>query len=239
MSEQIGDGFPEGSGIFETIKTVGNRPIALGRHMRRALESAQALGITMPDEESIRRAILDSISSHPQEVGRLRLCFSVGKVDISHEPYSEKIDPARLTLHSTTVKGSMYKSYPYTERFALLKSANDEGFDDCILFNNQNQITESSVANLIFRIKGQWVTPPISAGILPGVMRALAVEECGVKVQTIHISEIPDIASGFIISSLRIAQPVSHIGEMRLQIDDAVKELERRIRASAQPLSVG
>jgi hypothetical protein len=70
-------------------------------------------------------------------------------------------------------------------------------------------------------------------------MRALAVEECGVKVQTIHISEIPDIASGFIISSLRIAQPVSHIGEMRLQIDDAVKELERRIRASAQPLSVG
>ena len=94
MSEQIGDGFPEGSGIFETIKTVGNRPIALGRHMRRALESAQALGITMPDEESIRRAILDSISSHPQEVGRLRLCFSVGKVDISHEPYSERIDPA-------------------------------------------------------------------------------------------------------------------------------------------------
>ncbi len=239
MSEQVGDGFPEGSGIFETIKTVGNRPIALGRHMRRALESAQSLGISMPDEETLRQRIIDSLARHPHEVGRLRICFGDNSVEISHERYIEKPDPARLTLHSTTVKGSAHKSYPYTDRFALLKAANDEGFDDCILFNNQNQITESSVGNLIFRIEGAWVTPPISSGILPGIMRALAVEECGVKVRSIHISEIPDISSGFIISSLRIAQPVSHIGEMRLQIDEAANDLERRIRASAQPLSVG
>ncbi len=36
--ELDGHGFPRGSGIFETIKTVNGAPIALGRHMRRALE---------------------------------------------------------------------------------------------------------------------------------------------------------------------------------------------------------
>lgn len=239
MSEQVSDSFPNGSGIFETIKTVGNAPIALARHMRRAVESAQVLGISMPDEESLRREIIKSLAEHPQEVGRLRICFGSKEIDISHAPYIERSSSARLTLHPTTVLGSIHKSYPYTERFALLNAANNEGFDDCILFNNQNQITESSVGNLLLRIDGSWVTPPISAGLLPGVMRALAVEECGVKVRSIHISEIPDITSGFIISSLRIAQPVSHIGEMRLVIDEAVIDLESRIRASAQPLSVG
>ena len=38
-------GFPKSSGIFETIKTVDGAPIALGRHMRRAVESALELGI--------------------------------------------------------------------------------------------------------------------------------------------------------------------------------------------------
>jgi branched-chain amino acid aminotransferase len=41
-------GFPKGSGIFETIKTINGEPIALGRHMRRALESALELGISLP-----------------------------------------------------------------------------------------------------------------------------------------------------------------------------------------------
>lgn len=239
MSESSGDGFPSGSGIFETIKTIGNRPIALGRHMRRALESAQELGISIPGEEEIRQAIVDSLSRHPHDIGRLRICFGEGVVDITHSRYLEKPDSARLTLHSTTVQGSSHKSYPYTDRFALLQAASNEGFDDCILFNKENQITESSVANLIFRVRDEWVTPPISAGALPGIMRALAVEECGVKVRSIHISEIPDIQSGFLVSSLRIAQSVSYIGEMRLRVDDEVNDLERRIRASAQPLSVG
>jgi len=40
-------GFPASSGIFETIKTVDGAPIALGRHMRRAVESALELGIAI------------------------------------------------------------------------------------------------------------------------------------------------------------------------------------------------
>ena len=39
-------GFPKTSGIFETIKTINSQPIALARHMRRALDSARSLGLT-------------------------------------------------------------------------------------------------------------------------------------------------------------------------------------------------
>lgn len=232
-------GFPRGSGIFETIKTVNGSPIALGRHMRRALESALELGIPMPPEEFIREQILQILEENPHEVGRLRICFGNELFHISHNAYSEQTEPARLNFYSQTVIGAIHKLFPYDYRFALIEAANDEGYHDSVLFNEKNEITETAVANLAFYIRGEWVTPPITSGILPGVVRAIAIEECGVRVRPIHVSEIPEVESGFMLSSLRIAQPISHIGDMKLKIGDASRALEEQIRANCKPVSVG
>lgn len=232
-------GFPKAAGIFETIKTVKGAPIALGRHMRRALESAMELGITLPSEESIRTEIIRIIAENPHEIGRLRLCFGQNLFHLSHDSYVEQSEPARLNFYSQTVIGAIHKLFPYDYRFSLIEGANDEGYHDSVLFNEKNEITETAVANLVFLISGEWVTPPISSGILPGVVRAIAIENCGVKVRPIHVSEIPEVESGFMLSSLRIAQPISHIGDMKLKIGDASRELEAQIRAHSQPVSVG
>ena len=233
------NGFPKGSGIFETIKTINGAPIALSRHMRRAVESALELGISLPNEDFIRDQIVAIVKANPHTVGRLRICFGENIFHISHQQYLEKDIPARLNFYSQTVAGSAHKKFPYDDRFALLQIAKDEGFDDCILFNGKNEITESAVSNLAMWISDEWVTPPISAGILPGVIRAIAIEECGVRVRPIHVSEIPNVQSAFLLSSLRIAQPISHIGEMKLHIGEASQLLEDQIRAACQPLSVG
>jgi branched-subunit amino acid aminotransferase/4-amino-4-deoxychorismate lyase len=232
-------GFPKSSGIFETIKTVECAPIALGRHMRRAVESALELGIGIPSEEFIRSEMIRTLSENPHPIGRLRICLGQNLFHITHDSYAENTEPARLNFYSQTVIGSIHKKFPYDDRFALIEAANDEGYNDCILFNDKNEITETATANLAFLITDQWVTPPITAGILPGVVRAIAIEECGVKVRPIHISEIPEVESAFMLSSLRIAQPVSHIGDMRLKIGDASRHLEEQIRSHSQPVSVG
>ena len=232
-------GFPKTSGIFETIKTVNGQPIALARHMRRALDSAHSLGLKMPPEEELRVDLIKILDEKPHALGKLRICIYADGFHLSHEEYAEPISPLRLNFFSQTVLGEEHKRFPYDHRFKLLKSAQDEGFDDCILFNAKNEVTESAVANLLFLIQGGWVTPPISAGVLPGVIRAIAIEKCDVKVRPIHISEIPDVESGFSLASLRIAQPISHIGEMKLKIGDASEDMEARIRSHTQPHSVG
>jgi branched-chain amino acid aminotransferase len=232
-------GFPQGSGIFETIKTVNGAPIALGRHMRRALESALELGITIPSEDFIREEMIRVLVENPHDVGRMRICFGEDIFHITHDSYAELKEPARLNFHTQTVIGSVHKLFPYADRFALIDAANDEGFHDSILFNEKNEITETAVSNLAFYIGGEWVTPPITSGILPGVIRAIAIEECKVRVRPIHVSEIPEVESGFLLSSLRIAQSISHIGDMKLKIGDASRVLEEQIRANCKPVSVG
>lgn len=232
-------GFPRTSGIFETIKTIDGKPIALARHMRRAINSALELGITLPNEERVRVQLAEVLSSQKFAAGRLRLCFADNLFHISHDKYEELQAPSNLNFYSETVTGLIHKKFPYDDRFALIKSARDEGFDDSILFNAKNEITETAVSNLIFRIDGAWVTPPITSGVLPGIVRAVAIEECGVNVRSIHISEVPEIQSGFLVSSLRIAQPIAYIGDMKLEIGQSSRELEALIRAHLQPVSVG
>ena len=232
-------GFPRTSGIFETIKTIDGKPIALARHMRRVLTSAAELGITLPDEERIRVQLSEVLRRQKFATGRLRLCFADGLFQLSHEEYEELQSPSNLNFYSETVLGLIHKKFPYDDRFAILKSARDEGFDDSILFNAKNEITETAVSNLVFRIDGAWVTPPITSGVLPGIVRAVAIEECGVSVRPIHISEVPEIQSGFLLSSLRIAQPIAFIGDMKLEIGQSSGELEALIRAHLQPVSVG
>jgi len=227
------------SGIFETIKTVDGAPIALARHMRRVITSAKELNISIPDEENIRLELSQVLSAQKYPVGRLRLSFAKNLFHISHAEYEELENPSRVNFFSETVPGSIHKRFPYNDRFAILEAARDEGFDDSILFNAKNEITETAVANLVFLINGAWVTPPISAGLLPGVVRAVAIEECGIGVRAIHISEVPEIQSGFMLSSLRIAQPIAFIGDMKIEIGESSRELEAQIRAHLQPVSIG
>jgi branched-subunit amino acid aminotransferase/4-amino-4-deoxychorismate lyase len=67
-------------------------------------------------------------------------------------------------------------------------------------------------------------------------MRALVIENCDVIVRSIDVSEIGDIESAFLLSSLRIAQPIASIDGREL-----TQSLEFRVEIEAMALrtSVG
>ena len=233
--------FPHGEGFFETLLTRDGLVADLNRHMRRAVRTSQQLNIPIPHEEELRVKIAEELSSSPHSVGRLRICFMKSGIDISHREYLSSELPARVTFaQGTSIStGEQWKTFPYTERFAILDQALAWGFDDAIIFNKANEITETSIANIALRIAGEWVTPPISSGILPGTMRAQAIEDHGVKVRAIHISEIADVEAGLLLSSLKIAQLISHIGDYECSIDSDVTRLSSEIAAKLEFHSVG
>ena len=95
---------------------------------------------------------------------------------------------------------------------------------------------EGAVTNLILLINDQWCTSPLSDGVLPGVMRALVIENFKVQVRTILSEELSNATSGFLLSSLRIAQPIASIDGRELAHST---DFEHEIRAMALRTSVG
>jgi len=232
-------GWLSGKGVFETIKTVENKPWAMSRHMRRAVTSAQQLGFRIPSEELVRSSVEELCSVQQYPFGLLRLSFGLnGTWCAVHLPYEPVTQGAKLLTYekAIAVQGQPIKSYPYDFRLEILEAIKALGADEAIVCNDKGKICEGSVTNLLLRIDDKWVTPPISDGVLPGVMRALVIEYCGVSVRSVDQSEIQQVQSAFLLSSLRIAQPVTSIDgrEVEQSLD-----FKTEIEAMALRTSVG
>jgi para-aminobenzoate synthetase/4-amino-4-deoxychorismate lyase len=46
-----------------------------------------------------------------------------------------------------------------------------------LFFNEQGHLTEGGRSNVLIQKQGVWLTPPLSDGVLPGVMRSVLLEE--------------------------------------------------------------
>ena len=239
QSEISALGWLNGAGIFETIKTVDGKPWAFSRHMRRAVNSSLKTSIKLPGEELIRDSVSLLLRSESHPKGLLRISFdSTGNWAAAHLPYVEITEPAKVCLHPKVfvTDGVPVKSYPYNHRLEILAQARLNGFDEALVTNSEGLMCEGSVCNVLFKIAGIWCTPPLSDGVLPGVMRALVIENFDVTVRSIAVEEIADIESGFLLSSLRIAQPIGAIDARELSQSH---EFRDEIQAMALRTSVG
>jgi branched-chain amino acid aminotransferase len=232
-------GWLEGSGIFETIKTVDGKPWALSRHMRRAVNSSAKERIVLPSEELVRRSIATLLEAEIHSTGLLRVSFDAsGNWAAVHLPYTEVVSAAKVGIHPDplVVEGVPVKSYPYTHRLEILEQSRINGFDESLVTSTDGKICEGSVCNVLLKIAGTWCTPPLSDGVLPGVMRALVIENFNVMVRSIAVTEVADIESAFLLSSLRIAQPIASINGRELSQSH---EFRDEIEAMALRTSVG
>ena len=232
-------GWMIGNGVFETIKTVENKPWAMSRHMRRAVASAQRLGFRIPAEDLVRNSVENLLETQLHANGLLRLSFGEnGNWSAVHLAYEPVNHGAKLLTYdkAIVVQGQPIKSYPYTHRLEILEAIKFLGADEAIVCNDKGKICEGSVTNLLLRIDDNWVTPPISDGVLPGVMRALVIEYCGVSVRSIDRYETSRVQSAFLLSSLRIAQPVLAIDGREVEHS---AEFLAEIEAMALRTSVG
>jgi branched-chain amino acid aminotransferase len=227
--------WPLGAGVFETLRTEDGSVQLLSRHMRRAIASARELKISIPDEDLISHAIDELLDATPHDVGRLRLSFSTDRFIATHEAYVSDNNPLKVIVNqelSLTV-GRQYKVFPYSGRLDLLNQAIAAGCDEVILIDRDDWVCEGAVSNYAFRIHGQWRTPPITAGILPGVIRALAIEECGVVVRDISRADVTSSEAAIAMSSLKIGRPISSIDGRFLAIDSDVSDICSKLRQLA------
>ncbi len=148
----------------------------LAGHLQRMAGSAAWLGF--PWSEAAMRAALD-LGDLADGLYRVRLsldkagAFSVRCQPLGSEPGGERLlllaelridadDPLRR--HKTTAR-SLYDQ-------ALARVAERPEVFDVLFLNEQGRVVEGARSNVFARIDGEWLTPPLESGALPGVFRA-------------------------------------------------------------------
>jgi para-aminobenzoate synthetase/4-amino-4-deoxychorismate lyase len=74
---------------------------------------------------------------------------------------------------------------------------------DTVLWNARGEITECTRGNIAMRIEGDWVTPPLACGLLPGVGRALALREGRLTERVVRVDALASVQAWAFVNSLR------------------------------------
>ncbi|HJU99592.1 MAG TPA: aminodeoxychorismate synthase component I [Burkholderiaceae bacterium] len=152
------------------------------RHLARLAASAAYFGY--PWDAAAANAYLDMAraalpAGQPCRV-RLALAPS-GAFSIQHAPLAPLAEPVRVLLAPDTTSASdlflRHKSSVRTRYDAAWREAEAQGAFDTLFFNERGELTEGGRSCVFVKLDGRWVTPPLSSGVLPGVMRSVMLAD--------------------------------------------------------------
>lgn len=208
----IDESWLDAEGVFETLRTYQNAPFGFELHLERMNRGINELKIPAPSDVEIEGKVNEYLANHPQDSGHLRIVIDrFGNLSISHnslKPISNTLK-ANIVDHRS-IKGVLYKSTNYRERLQLRAAATNAGFDDSII-SDGGQIVESTTCNLIYLSDGEWCTPPLATGCLPGVTRQLLMENFGLQEKLLLASELEKVEALAMISSLREIEKIQEV----------------------------
>ena len=166
--------------IFETIKASWqDGPRHLEQHLARIAASCAYFGRAF-DAALARALVVDACLALPQDASlhRLRLASSAaGQLAITSGALAPLHEPVRLVLaDGSTDSGDVFlrhKTSVRTRYDGAWRAAEAQGAFDALFFNERGELTEGGRSNVFVRLDGWWYTPPLSCGLLPGVMRSV------------------------------------------------------------------
>lgn len=218
-----------GDGVFETVGVFHRKPFALADHLESLAAGAAALGFAVP-MAMVEQAVADLVAAMAAPHGALRITVSrgVGQRGLAPPADPKPVVLAGLSPWTPAMAGvpvrlatvairrnessplSRLKSLAYLDNVLMLAQARDKGADDALVLNTQGRVTGSAMANLFMIKNGTVVTPPVSEGLRPGIMRTVAIRLFDAIERPIDPEDL-DGAALFLTNSLRLLSPVMEL----------------------------
>jgi branched-chain amino acid aminotransferase len=198
-------GFLYGEGIYETLRTYNGQPFLFDRHMRRLRKSAGMLALDVPltdgeidgrFRETMRAAGLGGA----QHEAYIRILITRGIGELTYDPAAcptpsvvvivkPNVDPPREVFergvrvalvdvvrnHPGSVN-PLIKSNNLLNNALAMQAAFRRGAFEGVMRNYKGELAECTQSNLFVVRNGAALTPPIEAGLLPGITREFLFE---------------------------------------------------------------
>jgi branched-chain amino acid aminotransferase len=268
-------GFLYGEGVYETLRTYNGRLFLFERHMRRLRNSAGMLALDVPlTDAEMERRMQDTMDAAALGVdGReayVRLLLTRGVGDLTYDPAATphpstiiivkpQIDPApevfergvtvslasTVRNHPATVNPLIKSNNLLNSALAMQEAVRKKAFE-AIMRNYRGDLVECSTANLFIVKKGAALTPPLDAGLLPGVTREFILltigPECGIPVreQPLRDEDLFGADEAFLTSTTREIVPIARVDDRQIgagQPGPITRTLLDRFRRKAQELT--
>ena len=224
-------GLLRGYGVFDFMRTYGERPFHLLGHIKRLIRSATLIGIDVPwSEEQLARITLETLQKNNHGESNIRIVITGG---VSPDSITPQNDPSLLVmvtpLHAlpkawytdgvkvitTHVERFMpeAKTTHYIPGILALENARKQQAIESIYVDRHGNLKEGTTTNIYAFIGGKLITP--ATGILHGITRQVILELADgvfdVEMRNIKEEEIRLMDEAFLSASNKEIVPVTEI----------------------------
>lgn len=240
-------GFLYGEGVYEVLRTYGGQPFLFDRHMRRLRNSAGMLSLPVPltDEELDRRCRETMTAAGLGERDReayIRILVTRGVGELSYDPAAcpapsivvivkPQVDPPREVFEQGVAVAlvSIIRNHPGTvnpriksnnllNNALAMQEAVRRGCFEGIMRNHRGELAEATQSNFFIVKDGAALTPPIEAGLLPGITREFLFEvgrNAGIPVReaVLRDADLFGADEAFLTSTTRGIVPIVRVDD--------------------------
>lgn len=126
-----------------------------------------------------------------------------------------------------------HKTMNYGDCILEKRRAKALGVDELIFLNGQGQLCEGTTTNLFFVRDGILYTPPLSCGLLPGILRRFLLTRFPVREQILTPDDALDMDECFVTNSLMGVMPVTALGAKAYPIGPGTRACMEAYRTAA------
>ncbi|MBP7240743.1 aminotransferase class IV [Amaricoccus sp.] len=167
---------PDGLLLIETFARRDGGFVRLDRHLARLERTARALAFGFD-----RAAIKAKLATVADDPARVRLTLDrEGAATVSAGPLGPSPATWRVAIHPERLDpGDPWLRVKTTARarYDRARAELPEGIDEWLFLNTRGELCEGAITNLFLRRDGALLTPPVAAGLLPGVLREALLAE--------------------------------------------------------------
>lgn len=234
-----------GDGIFESIGVVAGHPQEVEAHLQRLAHSAKLCDLPAPNLSQWRSAVervarvcgpgesvIKLILSRGVEHGPTPTAWvtaaeaadftAVRRDGVSVVTLDRGFDIAAPARAPWLLLGA--KTLSYAVNMAALREAHRRGADDAVFVSSDGYVLEAPTASVLLRHGDRITTPEPGAGILHGTTQLSVFEYLARRGFDVDYAQIPasDLATAdaaWLVSSVRLAAPVTAIDGRPLGVD--------------------
>lgn len=212
MESTFRDSCPNNLKLIETLFYSSSDGFArLGFHIERLASSATRLGIPI-DLASLEGALM---AAPNRDDARVRLTLGLdGMVSVVAAPAPRSASVWMVAWSDTELdEHDPWLSIKSTQRalYDTVRADLRSDLDEMLFLNSESRAAEGTITNIFVADGDHLLTPPVSDGALPGVMRASLLAENKASEARLTRSDVENAEQAYVGNSLRGLIPIQFV----------------------------
>jgi len=194
--------------IFETMKIEDGKIFLLDEHLDRMKQAADYFLFCF-ERQKTKSYIKKVISRIDKNDYRFRIALEKnGNLTHTFSEMFQSFNEAKVIVSKNKIyTKNRFQYFKTTNRSLYNQEYNkytSKGFFDVIYFNEKGELTEGAITNIFIYKNNVISTPPINAGILPGVYRKhLLKNDSGIRERRLYLEDLLEADKIVLTNSVR------------------------------------